>query len=344
LAYPPPIINLKITVKYGGNNGKIDFLCVTLAHVKLNYNQKKELMLNSKSRGKSIRLFLVDGSPTGIITAEIMNWTGHVLSAPRTKLTELVQREEVGRSGIYFLSGYDTEDPDKNLVYIGESDQVKDRLIYHNRDEAKDFWERVCVITSKDTNLTKAHIRYLESRLIHIAKKSGRIELTNSIGHDYDRLPEADTADMEAFIHQIQLILPVLGYDFLKRQPIYDQGADDQSNDDILYEIDSSQLGLHATAKEIDGEFVVLEGSTCRREWTQGGDSGYASLFRSLYDQGKISLKSDGTVGEFNEDVAFSSPSAASAIIYGRSSNGLREWKVRGTKKSYADWQNERIS
>ena len=130
------------------------------------------------SQGRSIRLFLVDGSPNGPLTAEIMNWTGHALTGPRTKLTELVQRPECGRTGIYFLVGPDPENTLRPLVYIGESDDVAKRLKQHNRPESqggKDFWERVCLITSKDQNLTKAHVKYLESQLISQAIKSGQI-------------------------------------------------------------------------------------------------------------------------------------------------------------------------
>jgi len=76
------------------------------------------------TQGRSIRLFLVDGSPNGLLTAEIMNWTGHALTGPRTKLTELVQRPECGRTGIYFLIGPDPENTLRPLVYIGESAAV----------------------------------------------------------------------------------------------------------------------------------------------------------------------------------------------------------------------------
>lgn len=127
------------------------------------------------THGKSIKLFLVDGSINGILTAEIINWTGHVLSAPRTKLLDLIQREECARTGIYFLVGQDPEDSLPS-VYIGESDDVANRLKQHNRTEAaggKNFWEKVCLVTGKDQNITKTHIKYLESRLIDIAKRSG---------------------------------------------------------------------------------------------------------------------------------------------------------------------------
>lgn len=133
-------------------------------------------------QGRSIRLFLVDGTPNGLLTAEIMNWTGHVLTSPRTKLTELVQRPECGRTGIYFLVGPDLEGSPRPQVYIGESDDVGTRLKQHNRPEdkgGKDFWEKVCLVTSKDQNLTKAHVKYLESLLIQSAGELGRCKLAN---------------------------------------------------------------------------------------------------------------------------------------------------------------------
>lgn len=159
------------------------------------------------SQGRSIRLFLVDGTPNGLLTAEIMNWTGHVLTGPRTKLSELVQRPECGRTGIYFLVGPDPENSLRPLVYIGESDDVGTRLKQHNRTEeqgGKDFWERVCLITSKDQNLTKAHIKYLESLLIRNAGAVARCKLINGTAHDYSNLPESDRADMAFFMEQIR--------------------------------------------------------------------------------------------------------------------------------------------
>jgi len=115
--------------------------------------------------GRSIRLVLVDGTPNGLLTAEIMNWTGHVLTGPRSKLSKLVQRPEAGRAGIYFLVGPDPDNSFKHLVYIGDPDDVGARLKQHNRPEeqgGKDFWEKVCIVTSKDPNLTKARVNYVK--------------------------------------------------------------------------------------------------------------------------------------------------------------------------------------
>src|SRR5690349_2758961 len=121
------------------------------------------------SSGRNVRIFLVDGTPTGLITAEIINWTGHLLFVPRSRLAEALKRPEVDRTGVYFLVGDDAADPTRHAVYIGEGDSVADRIKLHAKDETKDFWERVCFVTSKDPNITKSHVRYLENRLIEIA-------------------------------------------------------------------------------------------------------------------------------------------------------------------------------
>lgn len=298
------------------------------------------------TQGRSIRLFLVDGSPNGLLTAEIMNWTGHALTGPRTKLTELVQRPECGRTGIYFLVGPDPENTLRPLVYIGESDDVAKRLKQHNRPESqggKDFWEKVCLITSKDQNLTKAHVKYLESQLINQAIKSGRCGLVNGTAHDYSVLPESDQADMASFAEQIRTILPVLGFEFF-RDPsgtkLTDSG--DTSSISPLFELEIPKYGIRAQAQEVDGDFVVLKGSQARPKWT-GSPRGYANLFDQLV-QDKVLVAASTGERVFSQDHGFSSPSAAAAVISGRSANGRTKWTLVGKKQNYGDWQSELVS
>ncbi len=290
--------------------------------------------------GRTIRMFLVDGNANGVITAEIMNWTGHAVVGTRSKLPELLSREEAGRTGIYFLTGPDPEGVGV-LVYIGEGDDVGKRLRSHAKDASKDFWEKVCVITSKDQNLTKAHVRYLESRLIGIASHEARAKLTNSTSPDNIRLPEADVSDMEYFIEQIRLVLPVLGMDFLRSTPMSDPKGE---SDEIIFELKSKKHGISALAVERDDEFIVLKGSAAQPSWIGVGSDGtsYGQLHGALIKKEKITLNSDGT-GLFAVDVPFKSPSAAAAVVLGRPSNGRLEWRLRGSKKTYADWQNEQV-
>src|SRR5690625_4186648 len=143
------------------------------------------------SAGKSVRLFLADGTPGGLLTAEIMNWTGHVVAAPRTALAELLKRREVMRTGVYILLGEDPDSIGGQMAYIGEGDDVSKRLYQHARAEdqrGKDFWDRAIVLTSKDMNLTKAHARYLESHFLTLARSEEHTSELQSRGHLVCRL------------------------------------------------------------------------------------------------------------------------------------------------------------
>ncbi|MDC4421153.1 GIY-YIG nuclease family protein [Acinetobacter baumannii] len=298
-------------------------------------------------QGKSVKLFLADGTPNGILTAEIINWTGHVLSAPRSKLAELIQRDECTKTGVYFLISHDPENPLYPRVYIGESDDVANRLKQHNRTEesgGKDFWEKVCLIISKDQNLTKSHIKYLESRLMDIAKQNGQCQLENGTAHSYSRLPESDIADMEFFLEQIQIVLPVLGYDFLKdlKRPSYQQYLSKthsfvEPENDKTANFYLSSREVEAKAQEIDGEFFVLKGSQVKR--VSSSTFNYTKLRNYLIENEIIDSK-DFT---FNQDYLFSSPSAASGVILGRSSNGRKDWREINTHLTYAEWQQKQV-
>lgn len=86
--------------------------------------------------GKQIKLFLIDGTPGGLTTAEITNWTGHVLRARRSDLADLLNREEAQRTGVYFLLREDEEALGNTRCYIGEADIVAQRLRDHDRKKA----------------------------------------------------------------------------------------------------------------------------------------------------------------------------------------------------------------
>lgn len=302
-------------------------------------------------KGRTLKVFLVDGVPNGLLTAEIMNWTGHVITGPRTKLAELIQRPEVKRTAVYFLVGPDQGTGMGTQVYIGETDDAARRLALHNRPEdkgGKDFWERVCVVTSKDANLTKGHIKYLESRLITAAKDAGRCELLNGTDPEYASLPEADRSDMAFFLEQIQTLLPVLGFDFMRARP---KPADAWQSSPIapapvvspVFTGNLSKHGIAARGQEIDGEFIVFKGSMARRRW-EGVETNYTKLFNDLTHAGVLEPTVDDQHNEFTQDYAFSSVSAAAAVVSGRNANGRVHWLEEGTSRTYGQWAAEQVS
>lgn len=304
------------------------------------------------NKGRTLKLFLVDGVPQGLLTAEIMNWTGHVISGSRGKLTELIQRPETKRAGVYLLAGPDTGTGVGTQIYIGETDDVVTRLKLHNRPEdkgGKDFWERVCIITSKDANLTKGHVKYLESRLITVAQAAGRCVLVNGTDPQYENLPEADRSDMEFFLEQIQTLLPVLGFDYLRTAPqapgLKVTGAaiaPSPAQQSPVFVGDIKKHEITARAQEIEGEFVVMKGSKARLHW-EGVDGTYTLLFEELVKAGVLAPTPDGKHNEFTKSYAFSSPSAAAAVVAGRSANGRTHWVVEGSGKTYAEWQEQQV-
>lgn len=297
--------------------------------------------------GRSVRLYLVDGSPTGIVTAEIMNWTGHALVTPRSQLADALQRAEAQRTGVYFLTGDDPEQPSKSRVYVGEGDSVVDRIKSHAKDPQKDFWTRACLVTSKDTNLTKAHVRYLEGRFVELIKLADRANIANGTEPARKNLPESDVADMEFFISQVQVILPVVGLDFLRPKPtakilLASDEAELPPKSRLNLVLTSGKYGFEARAVEIDGEVTVLAGSRATTETFVTNI--YASLREQLIGERRLLPTSDPNFLEFAEDVTFASPSAAAAVIKNRNTNGRTSWKLADTGQTLKEWQDAQLA
>jgi len=295
--------------------------------------------------GKHIELFLVDGTPGGLTTAEIMNWTGHVLSARRSDMSALMRRKEVSGTCVYLLLG---EGADGSVrCYIGETDDFPGRLRQHNSN--KDFWDRVVVVTSKDANLTKAPGRYLESRLISLARRAGRVVLDNATDPPAPGLPEAHASDMDYFIGQLQITLPVLGVDAIRVKET--QAVPPASRDALIspvFHLRNKKVGVDASAQQIDGEFTMLAGSTVVGNWhgvgradsTMRAYASYREKHEKLVADGSIRI--DGAVGTLIKDVVFPSPSTAGAIALGRSCNGRTSW-IADDGTTFGSWESRDV-
>lgn len=141
----------------------------------------------------TIKLFLIHGDAKRLRIAELSNWTGKAVAGPRSELEGILAREEAVKSGVYFLIGTDSESG-KSAVYIGEAESIRDRLRSHLD---KVFLNHVIFLISKDENLTKAHIRYLEGRLIDQAKSAARSLVMNGQSSG-SKLPESDREELSA--------------------------------------------------------------------------------------------------------------------------------------------------
>lgn len=292
--------------------------------------------------GKHIELFLVEGVPGGLTTAEIAGWTGHVLSGPRSDLADILKRSEAGRNGAYLLLGEDDEALEGVRCYIGRTENFSNRFRAHSAK--KEFWDRAVIITAKDDGFNEGHWGYLEARLVELARNAKRSSLSNDQTPQARKLSEAQRSDMEAFIGQLQIVLPVLGVNIIRiraQSPAVQPAAGPDSQ---VFFLTQKKVGVEAKAEASGGEFTMLEGSVVVGAWTGVGKAestrrSYTN-YRAQHDRliADGSLVVQGQVGRLTRDVPFSSPSTAGAVALGRSCNGRIEWTWPGG--NYADWEN----
>ena len=259
--------------------------------------------------GKLISLYLFNGDPNGIVFSFLSNWTGQAIKVPRNYLEEVKERIEVNKPGIYFLF---SKKEDENQIYIGESENVYKRLLQHIKNEEKDFFDEVVIFTSKDDDLTKGHIKYLEYRLINEVSNNLKFDLKNKNSTGCPSLPEMYKVVLEEYIKNIKILLPTLGYSiFLEKS---------STRDKTLTFNGSGLKGSGLLAK--NGKIIVLKGSQIKKENQKSLSNGYKALKERLIDIGVIDLNKC----EFIKDYEFNSPSTAAAIMIGTAVNGKKYW------------------
>lgn len=291
----------------------------------------------SMSHGKSIRIFLADGSATGIRHAEVVNWTGQAIVCPRTRVGELKDWEESHRPGVYLLVG---DDPagSRPQIYVGEAENVFERLRQHVKDEKKDFFDQVLLFTSKDANLTKAHVKYLESRIVELARAVERATLVNGNTPPRPSLPRSDRAAMEEFLGPVRLLMAALGFFALQPLSKSASGGDGATSEsagaggpsgplaETLLHLSVPKRGVTASGISTDEGFVVHKGSVGVAEPRDSLSKGWRAFREELIGEGSATLGDDAM--QFERDVLFSSSSAAASVLTGGSRNGRAAWKT----------------
>ena len=270
-------------------------------------------MKRGKRMGFSVRIFLVDGDPDGIRIIEKSNWTGCGVVFPRALFAEARKRPELERTGVYVLAG-PGEKTQFPRIYVGEGDCLLPRLEQHFR--TKDFWTLAIVFTSKDQNLNKAHVQYLEARLVHLATQAKRCELDNSTVPRMPSLSEADAAEAEGFLADMLLCFPILGLN------VFERAAASPKGQRFLLRA----KGIEARGFDSPEGFVVLKDSQAVKKEVPSIHTYLSQLRQSLLEQGVFQDLGDHYV--LTQDYVFSSPSTAAGVILGRSANGRIEWKT----------------
>ena len=277
----------------------------------------------NRSTPFSIRIFVANGDPDGLRMIERSNWNGKAMMFPRPLLPDIKKREEFSRTGVYLLLG-PREDGEGEMLYIGEGDPLRPRL--ENHFSKKDFWNRgVFFVTGQEGALNKAHVQYLEARLIELANAAKRMPLDNQNQPNRPTLNEADQADMEVFLGHMLQILPLLGISAFEKPT-----AAKTARKNRLF---INAKGLKAEGFESTSGFVVCEGSQTALDVVPSMKThvrGMYEIREKLIRTGV--LRQAGEAYIFTQNYSFSSPSTASAVCMGRSANGRIEWKDKSGK------------
>lgn len=276
--------------------------------------------------GKSVRIFLPDATVTGMRHAEISNRTGQAIACPRSRLEDLKQWPETARPGVYILFEARLGDA-KPSAYIGESEDVSERLLSHDRK--KDFWNDVVIFCSKDDNLTKSHVKYLESRLESLAKSADRYKIENGNSPTCSSLSRADREAMEEMLEDIRLVLGTLGYPILepliqKKLPVNSTATSFPTVEPLGNELTFKVHKLVARGVQTDEGFVLRKGSTASKLNTDSLNTKLVKLKDQLIEDGRLAAEADHLI--LTEDVLMSSSSYAAALIAGTARSGPQSW------------------
>jgi hypothetical protein len=276
---------------------------------------------------KTIKIILIDGDPNGRLSCELSNWTGKAYKLPRIKIKDCADRYDLTNTGVYLLFGRDEEGADQ--VYIGEAENTLKRLNQHLSQ--KDFWNEAIVFVSKDENLNKAHIKYLENRLYEIAKLAKRYRIENTSIPTQSSISEPDRAEMEEFLENTKLLTNTLGHKIFEEKR--ELKTKPRQQQDIF--LIAAPRGANAQGEPTSEGFVVFKGSKIATSTVTSFPSSMQKLRLDLIDKGIIAQSGEDLV--LTDDYIFGSPSTVAAIVMGRNANGLIEWRsAKGlTLKNY---------
>ena len=269
--------------------------------------------------GKSIELFLVNGTADSLITAELSNWNGKAIKIPRIEVASC-NRDDITQAGVYFL--FCKDDDGSDSVYIGEAENVKDRLVQHLRDYQTEkeeyYWNTAVIFIGRDLN--KALIRYLENRFVEMARNCKRCSVITKNTYHNTVMKESQIAVMEEFIDNVKILINALGYKVL--EPFAQIESTSATMDDEVLSLTTSSA--NAIGKVTTEGFVVFGGASVNEKTSvKSLSAGMQKMRQMLFDSGKV--KDLITT----EDILFSSSSAAADFILGYSVSGPQMWKAK---------------
>lgn len=277
-------------------------------------------------RGRTISLYLLNGSVTGVIKYTLPNWTGVIYKIPRTELESCKKRVDLQQSGVYFLFGKSDENND-NVVYVGQAGIRKNgngllgRILEHAKNPEKDYWTEAVAITTTNNSFGPTEISYLENQFTQLAKNANRYIVKNGNDPNPGNITEEKESELEEFIDYAKVVMGILGH---KVFIPFDEVSDNTPNTNVI-KLQLKKRGADATGLLTSEGIVVCKGSKLTAKPTPSCHE-WLKNFRVQYAN-KITADFILT-----ENIVFSSPSAAAGFCVFGAENGRTAWKTESGK------------
>ncbi len=282
--------------------------------------------------GSTIKLYLADGTPGGIRVLEKDNWSGVGVDCSRKDLVRARTREEFAGSGIYVLTDFDDESGGLPHIYIGEAEDLGERLGTHAKRD--DFgWGRLVIFTSKDSSINKAHAKYIEARLFQLAVAAKRGVLRNKNAPKPSKLSESDADHAETFLREMLIILPVIGVSEFEAPPSAAKA------DELRFELVGSGTASGFGVETAEG-FKVFKGAIASIDEQPSTSNATKQLREDLSANGALEPH-EGKL-RLVQDYVFNSPSLAASVLCGWSINGRTAWRL-GDGRTLKQAQEEQL-
>jgi hypothetical protein len=271
---------------------------------------------------KKITIFQMEDIENSPKTIDIHGSSLSVVYIPRIRLKEYMEKlNEFKHPGVYILKSDSESGVFSEKVYIGEGEPLKDRISQHISNDKNEFKECVIITSTRENELTKAHIKNMESKLFEIAINCKNAEVDNTNRPTKSSISLADESYINDFIEQIKIILPLCGFNCFIPTTII---TDNLIKDNIFTII---QKNIKAEMVIEQGNYIVLKGSRAKKDTTSNFKyhHTYKELRDRLINNNILMLENDEYV--FQENTVFTSSSAASTIVLGYPISGLEAWK-----------------
>lgn len=280
------------------------------------------------ARGKSINLYLLDGTPNGRIKCTLANWTGVAYKIPRIEIDKCKDIAMLKQSGVYFLFGI-SDETGHDVVYVGQAGVRKNgegillRLKEHVQNQEKDYWIEAIAFATSNNSFGPTEISYLENRFYNMAKSAGRSIVKNNIDPSSGHVTEEKESELEEFIDYARILMGALGHKVFEPLTQSPSVNSDQYSDTTAQEVilELKQGSCDAKGQRTSDGFVLLTGSKIKMKVAPSCPN-HAKKAREDFS---LEINTDGIL---QSNIPLRSPAEAACFVTGTSINAREAWKT----------------